>query len=67
VTTKQAHYVAVEEEPTLLHRRLKALPRVKVPTGTTTRETGHGRTETRALETVHIDRLGVDFPPPSRP
>jgi hypothetical protein len=59
VTSKHAHYVAVvKKNQPLLHAKLKALPWKKVPAGTTTRETGHGRTETHALKAVHIDRLG---------
>lgn len=63
VTEKEAHYVAVvKKNQPLLHAKLKALPWKKIPTGATTRETGHGRTETRALKAVHVDRLSVDFP-----
>jgi predicted transposase YbfD/YdcC len=63
VTTKRGHYIAVvKKNQPLLHAKLKALPWKKIPAGATTRETGHGRTETRALKTVHIDRLGIDFP-----
>jgi predicted transposase YbfD/YdcC len=63
VTEKKAHYIAVvKKNQPLLHAKLKALPWKKVPAGATTRETGHGRTETRALKAVHIDRLGIDFP-----
>jgi predicted transposase YbfD/YdcC len=63
VTQKKAHYIAVvKKNQPLLHAKLKALPWKKIPAGATTRETGHGRTETRALKAVHIDRLGVDFP-----
>ena len=63
VTTKQAHYVAVvKKNQPLLYAKVKALPWKKVPTGSTTRETGHGRIETRTLKAVHVDQLGVDFP-----
>lgn len=63
VATKKAQYVAVaKKNQPLLYTRVKALPWKRVPTGVTSRETGHGRTETRALKAVHIDRLGVDFP-----
>lgn len=63
VTDKKAHYIAVvKKNQPLLHAKLKALPWKKIPAGITTRETGHGRTETRALKAVHIDRLGIDFP-----
>lgn len=63
VTDKKAHYIpVVKKNQPLLHAKLKALPWKKIPAGVTTRETGHGRTETRALKAVHIDRLGIDFP-----
>ena len=61
VTTKKAHYIAVvKKNQPLLQARVKALPWRQVPTGSTTRETGHGRTETRTLKAAHVDRL--DFP-----
>ncbi len=44
----------------LLHARVKALPWRQVPAGSTTRDTGHGRTETRTLKTAHVSDL--DFP-----
>jgi predicted transposase YbfD/YdcC len=63
VTSKQAHYLAViKKNQPLTYAKVKALPWKSVPAGVTTRETGHGRIETRALEAAHIDRLGVDFP-----
>jgi len=63
VKTKHAHYVAVaKKNQPLLYRKLKALPWKKVPTGATTRESGHARTETRAVKAVHVERLGIDFP-----
>ena len=63
ITSKQGHYVAVvKRNQPLLYARVKALPWKKVPAGATTRESGHGRIETRALKAVHVDRLGVDFP-----
>lgn len=63
VTSKKAHYVAVvKKNQPLTYAKVKALPWKTVPAGATTRETGHGRIETRALKAVHIDRLGVDFP-----
>lgn len=63
VTSKKAHYVAViKKNQPLTYARVKALPWKTVPAGVTTRETGHGRIETRALKAAHIDRLGVDFP-----
>jgi predicted transposase YbfD/YdcC len=63
VTTKNAHYVAVvKKNQPLLYARVKALPWKKIPTGATTRESGHGRIDTRALKAVHVDALGIDFP-----
>jgi predicted transposase YbfD/YdcC len=63
VETKQAHYVAVvKKNQPLLYAKVKALPWKQIPAGATTRESGHGRIETRSLKTVHVDRLGVDFP-----
>lgn len=63
VTTKHAHYVAViKKNQPLLYAKVKALPWKKIPTGATTRETGHGRIETRTLKAVHVDTLRIDFP-----
>ena len=63
VTSKKAHYVAViKKNQPLTYAKVKALPWKRVPAGVTTRESGHGRIETRALKAVHIDQLGVDFP-----
>ena len=44
----------------LLHVRVKALPWRQVPGGSTAREAGHGRIETRTLKAAHVSRL--DFP-----
>jgi hypothetical protein len=44
----------------LLHARVKALPWQQVPPGSTTRDAGHGRLETRTLKTAHVS--GLDFP-----
>jgi predicted transposase YbfD/YdcC len=58
VTDKKAHYIAVvKRNQPLLHARVKALPWRQVPAGSVTRETGHGRTETRTLKTAHVSRL----------
>ncbi len=61
VEDKKAHYIAVVKgnQPSL-HARIKALPWRQVPGGSTARETGHGRTETRTLKAAHVSRL--DFP-----
>ena len=58
---KKAQYIAVvKQNQPMLHARVKALPWRQVPAGSTTRERGHGRTETRTLKTAHVSRL--DFP-----
>jgi predicted transposase YbfD/YdcC len=61
VTTKRAHYIAVvKKNQPMLYRRLKSLPWKQVRSGAATRETGHGRIETRTVKAVHVDDL--DFP-----
>ncbi|MGB6583488.1 MAG: ISAs1 family transposase, partial [Streptosporangiaceae bacterium] len=61
VKNKKAHYIAiVKQNQPLLRAQVKALPWRQVPAGTTARETGHGRTETRTLKAAHVSRL--DFP-----
>lgn len=61
VTVKQAHYIAVvKANQPLLLRRLRALPWTHVPTAATSRETGHGRHETRTVRSAHVHDL--DFP-----
>ena len=58
---KKAHYIAVvKRNQPLLHAQVKALPWRQVPAGSITRDTGHGRTETRTLKTAHVS--GLDFP-----
>jgi predicted transposase YbfD/YdcC len=58
---KKAHYIAVvKKNQPLLYARVKALPWRDVPAGSLTRDTGHGRTETRTLKAAHVSRL--DFP-----
>jgi predicted transposase YbfD/YdcC len=60
VTTKKAHYIAViKANQPLLHARIKALPWGQIPTAATTRETGHGRNETRTLKTTHVKDLDL--------
>jgi len=60
-TQKKAHYIAVlKQNQPLLHARVKALPWRQVPAGSVTRDTGHGRMETRTLKAAHVSRL--DFP-----
>src|SRR6266702_1156388 len=55
---KKAHYIAVvKKNQPLLHARVKALPWRQVPAGSVTRDTGHGRIETRTLKTAHVSRL----------
>jgi predicted transposase YbfD/YdcC len=61
VKDKQAHYIAVvKRNQPLLHAQVRTLPWRQVPAGGTTRETGHGRIETRTLKAAHVSRL--DFP-----
>jgi predicted transposase YbfD/YdcC len=58
---KKAHYIAVvKKNQPLLHARVKALPWRQVPAGSVTRDTGHGRTETRTIKAAHVSQL--DFP-----
>jgi predicted transposase YbfD/YdcC len=60
-TEKKAHYIAViKQNQPLLHARVKALPWRQVPAGSVTRDTGHGRIETRTLKAAHVS--GLDFP-----
>jgi predicted transposase YbfD/YdcC len=60
-TQKKAHYIAViKQNQPLLHARVKALPWRQVPAGSVTRDTGHGRIETRTLKAAHVS--GLDFP-----
>ena len=61
VRDKDAHYIAVvKQNQPLLQARVKALPWRQVPVASTTRDTGHGRIETRTLKTAHVS--GLDFP-----
>jgi hypothetical protein len=61
VREKKAHYIAaVKANQPLLYARLKALPWRHVPAGSTTRDAGHGRAETRSLKTAQVKDL--DFP-----
>ena len=61
VREKKAHYIAViKQNQPLLHARVTALPWRQVPAGSVTRETGHGRTETRTVKAAHVS--GLDFP-----
>jgi predicted transposase YbfD/YdcC len=61
VREKKAHYIAVvKQNQPLLHACIKALPWRQVPAGSVTRDTGHGRTETRTVKAAHVSRL--DFP-----
>jgi predicted transposase YbfD/YdcC len=58
---KKAHYIAVvKKNQPLLHARVRALPWRQVPAGAVTRDTGHGRIETRTLKAAHVSFL--DFP-----
>jgi predicted transposase YbfD/YdcC len=61
VTVKKAHYIAiVKRNQPLLHDQVRALPWRQVPAGTSSRENGHGRAETRTLKAAHVSHL--DFP-----
>jgi predicted transposase YbfD/YdcC len=61
VSQKHAKYIAVvKHNQPLLHAQVTALPWRQVPAGSTTRETGHGRAETRTLKAAHV--AGLDFP-----
>jgi hypothetical protein len=58
---KKSRYIAVvEQNQPLLHARVRALPWLQVPASSSTRDTGHGRTETRTLKAAHVSHL--DFP-----
>jgi predicted transposase YbfD/YdcC len=60
-TEKKAHYIAVlKQNQPLLYGRVTALPWRQVPAGSVTRDTGHGRTETRTVKAAHVS--GLDFP-----
>ena len=50
----------IKSNQPLLYARVKALPWRQVPAGSTTRDAGHGRLETRTLKTAHVS--GLDFP-----
>ena len=57
---KKAHYIAViKRNQPLLHARVKTLPWRQVPAGSLTRDTGHGRAETRTLKTAHVASLDL--------
>jgi predicted transposase YbfD/YdcC len=61
VTDKKADYIAiVKQNQPLLHAQVRSLPWRQVPAGSTARERGHGRAETRTLKAAHVGRL--DFP-----
>ena len=58
VKDKKAHFIAiVKRNQPLLHAQVRALPWRQVPAGSITRDTGHGRIETRTLKTAHVSRL----------
>jgi predicted transposase YbfD/YdcC len=61
VKDKKADYIAiVKRNQPLLHARIRALPWRQIPAGGCTRETGHGRAETRTVKAAHVSRL--EFP-----
>jgi len=55
--------VAVKGNQPTLHAQLKTLPWAQVPVGCQTRETGHGRKETRTVKAVTVNTPGgLGFP-----
>jgi predicted transposase YbfD/YdcC len=59
---RKGHYIAVvKANQPLLYARVMALPWRQVPAGSLTRETGHGRAETRTLKAAHVSGLGFPF------
>jgi predicted transposase YbfD/YdcC len=63
VEDTKAHYLLVikQNQPTL-HSALRFLPWKDVTARRYERETGHGRRETRAVRTLTVTDLGLDFP-----
>ncbi len=62
VTQKKAHYIAVvKRNQPLLHAQVSALPWRQVPAGSSAREAGHGRIETRTLKAAHVSRLDFSY------
>lgn len=61
VTEKKAHHLAViKANQPRAHARMKALPWADIPVADTTRDSGHGRDETRVLKVATVGHL--DFP-----
>jgi predicted transposase YbfD/YdcC len=61
IKDKNAHYIAiVKRNQPLLYAQVRALPWRQVPAASVTRDTGHGRIETRTLKAAHVSRL--EFP-----
>jgi predicted transposase YbfD/YdcC len=55
--------VTVKGNQPTLHNQLKALPWAQIPIGSQTRETGHGRKETRTVKAVTVATAGgMAFP-----
>src|SRR3954447_3819142 len=68
ITARGAHLLlqAKGNQPTL-HTRLKAVPWAQIPVGDRTRETGHGRKETRTVKTVTLHTPGgIAIPHPQQ-
>jgi predicted transposase YbfD/YdcC len=64
ITARGAHLLlpAKGNQPTL-HTQLEAVPWAQIPVGDRTRETGHGRKETRTVKTVTLHTPGgIAFP-----
>jgi hypothetical protein len=60
--------VTIKANQPTLHDQIKGLPWSKVPIGAQTRETAHGRKETRTVKALTVaTRAGWDSPTRSRP
>jgi predicted transposase YbfD/YdcC len=58
---KKGDYIAVvKQNQPRLYARVTALPWRQIPVGSTARDSGHGRIETRTLKAAHVSHL--DFP-----
>lgn len=63
VEDKKAHYLlVVKQNQPSLHAALRFLPWKEVTARRYERERGHGRRETRAVRTLTVTGLGLDFP-----
>ncbi|MGI5185510.1 ISAs1 family transposase [Dactylosporangium sp. CA-152071] len=64
INTRGAHLlVQVKANQPTLHNQLKRLPWAQIPVGNRTRDTGHGRRETRTVKAVTLHTPGgISFP-----